>query len=955
MDAAVASARILRTAAAFLFCCAVASAGTGDAAWLVRLESARAAVAAAPAESGGSVRDEAWRALVRDHPVQCDWLLQDLGGDALQLLSGAEWGAAATRLGAAAGAAHGSAPAMQLDAWLAYAAERRKARIGSMLARWAPFAFTEGHTVHMSFIGYTEGLSDARAERFFRPGSRLALLEFAPGSTEGSRRVLVDDPHGMQRDVDLSFDRERLVWAWKKSDRLDDYHIHELRLADGAQRQLTFGLGRADYEPVCLPDGDIVFASTRPEQSVPCWWTEISNLYRMDPDGLRVRRLAVDQVHTLYPQTLADGRLVYTRWDYNDRGQNYPHPVFAMRPDGQDQRAFYGGNSWFPTSLLHTRGIPGSHKAVSVAAGHHTLQQGKLVVLDPGVGRDEGAGMEFVAPRRVVPYERVDAAMQDGELFRYPYPLSEQEFLVSYKPAHGVDRFGLYWMDADGARELLHADAELDVARMVPLGLKPEVARLDDEVDVSRSTGTYYVHDVYLGTGLAGVPRGTAKTIRVVELDYRAAGVGQTYNSGEGGGSLNSAPVAVANGSWDVKRILGDADVHADGSALFEVPAMASIYLQVLDEAGRAIQTTRSWDTLRPGEQKGCVGCHEKSDGNRHPFEREDTLAWQHGVQKLRPFYGAPRGFSFPREIQPILDAKCTGCHDGSRPGAVDLRGEPADDGNLARRAWSRSYLALVEATKEPNGNWVATPETGLVSWISKMSRPTELPPYYAGAARSRLLPLLEAGHQGVALSQEELHKLAAWMDLLVPYCGDYREAAAWNADEHRYYSYYEEKRATQAAEERAAVEAHAALRSGRADAAHSTIQARLRASYRAVLRGPVLQGADGALRAPALAEPVLVDRLSLAAHAEGERDAMRVRLLHAVDGRELASVDLPPDGAARLVLLPRPVRADELVARLPDGIVGATVRIECAWGVRADELPAIEGWHPFLGQQAAR
>ena len=29
----------------------------------------------------------------------------------------------------------------------------------------------------------------------------------------------------------------------------------------------------------------------------------------------------------------ADGRVTYTRWDYNARGQNYPHPVFSMRPD----------------------------------------------------------------------------------------------------------------------------------------------------------------------------------------------------------------------------------------------------------------------------------------------------------------------------------------------------------------------------------------------------------------------------------------------------------------------------------------------------------------------------------------------------------------------------------------------------------------------------------------------
>ncbi len=110
---------------------------------------------------------------------------------------------------------------------------------------------------------------------------------------------------------------------------------------------------------------------------------------------------------------------------------------------------------------------------------------------------------------------------------------------------------------------------------------------------------------------LEGIKRGQAKWIRVVRLDYRAAGVGKTYNRGEDGGSINSSPVGISNTTWDVKEILDDAIIHEDGSAMFKVPAMQSIYLQVIDERGRVIQTTRTWDTLRPGETKGCAGCQQ--------------------------------------------------------------------------------------------------------------------------------------------------------------------------------------------------------------------------------------------------------------------------------------------------------------------------------------------------------
>ena len=72
---------------------------------------------------------------------------------------------------------------------------------------------------------------------------------------------------------------------------------------------------------------------------------------------------------------------------------------------------------------------------------------------------------------------------------------------------------------------------------------------------------------------------------------------------------MNSTPMSIGNATWDVKRILGDADIHEDGSVLVEVPAMVSQYHQILNAKGQVIQTTRTWDTLRPGEQKSCVGC----------------------------------------------------------------------------------------------------------------------------------------------------------------------------------------------------------------------------------------------------------------------------------------------------------------------------------------------------------
>lgn len=919
------------------------------AAWRASIATARVDLAELPVEKRAEAAMGKWKQIAADYPVPSDWIRQDLGNEAVKVLTETDsmiprlMEAVRSGVGRHAGEAVAETP--DLDGYVALATERRRARIAATLAKWGAIAFTESHTFRMSFIGYTEGLSDARHERFFVPGTRLAVVDFPSGSVFAGKRTLLDDPHGMMRDVDISFDRDRLLFAWKKSDRLDDYHIHEYTLATGHVRQLTRGLGRADYEPIYLPDGDILFTSTRPEQSVPCWWTEISNLYRMRADGSFLRRLAIDQVHALYPQLLADGRVTYTRWDYNDRGQNFPHPVFSMRPDGQDQRAYYGGNSWFPTSLLHTRGIPGSHKAMSIAAGHHTGQHGKLVVLDILEGRDEGKGMRFIAPRREVPYERVDVAMQQGDLFRHPYPFSEHEFLISFKPEGGA-RFGLYWMNADGERELLHEDRALDVARMVPLGHRPSVPVIEDAVRHGEKTAVYYVKDVYSGVGLQGIPRGEAKSIRVVRLDYRAAGVGQTDNGGEGGGSLNSGPVAVGNGSWDVKQILGDIDIEEDGSARFEVPAMESIYLQVLDARGRVIQTSRTWDTLLPGETKGCVGCHDKANANFHPYAEENTIAWKKPIQKLRPFLGPTRGFSFPKEIQPILDAKCITCHDGATPEVMDLRGIPVDDAPLNLRKWTRSYLNLVEATRTPNGGYKANPEKGMVTWISKMSRPTEIPPYFSGAARSPMLQMLDAGHHGVVLTEEEHARFAAWMDLLVPFSGDYREGNAWNDRQHAYYSYYEGKRALTSREEIADLLEY--LKKP-ADSAATELPAFAKAEFREVLSG-IAVAADGKLAPEETGGVMMVDRMVLANAESPVKGPLAVRVRHARTNEVLGRINLPPDGPAPVLLLGKPVRSDSLRVEPETADTPAPrLRVVSAHGVALEEVPVIDGFHPFL------
>jgi hypothetical protein len=638
-----------------------------------------------------------------------------------------------------------------------------------------------------SHYAYTEALSDAQAERTFIPGGALCRMTFGSDGEPREEVLLEAGKDGVIRDADVSLDGGRVLFAWKKSDRGDDFHLYEMELATRQVRQLTDTPQVADYEGCYLPDGTIMFNSSRCVQTVDCWTTEVSTLYKCDADGKNVRRIAFDQVHDNYPTLAPDGRVLYTRWEYNDRSQMFPQPLYQMNPDGTMQTAVYGEVSWFPTTILHARGIPGTQKILAIASGHHVRQVGKLILIDPLKGRQEAEGVTLVAPVRETKAERIDTYGQNGPIYLYPYPLNEAEFLVVCNPDGWKDGrgrgFGLYWMNVDGDCELLTDRNALPPGRPVPVmarnvAVRPSLLPAKN----APKTGTFYIQDVYAGT-TAGVKRGTVKALRAVTIAFRPVWIGQNGNGGPGGAAMVSTPVACNNGTWDPKTILGDVPVAEDGSVFFTAPAQTPIYFQLLDEKGRMIHSMRSWTVLQPGENASCVGCHE-SKNSAPPVMAKGTMAKTPAM--LKPFIGGVAGFSFPKMVQPILNRRCVGCHSQEGIAKARMARQPVAKGDLtdapvpdtrSKRQWTQGYVTLTHNGRDTDP---------VVNWISAASLPTPLAPYTYGSNESRLFAMLDNGHGRT--TPEERAVLAAWVDLCVPFCEDYREAALWTPEEIALY-----------------------------------------------------------------------------------------------------------------------------------------------------------------------
>ena len=729
-----------------------------------------------------------WRTACSNDELLKDWLEQDAALAPGEAFEGGNVEARIVKAFSRHGVVKGTDETWNaaLDRYRAACARRRVGRLRALAGtRWV---YCRHYVMGGSHYAYTEALSDALSERTYPViGSSLCLAEFSPDGL-WRETALLSSKEGVFRDVDVSPDGARILYSFKASDRGDDFHLYEMTMPARTTRQLTSGKGVADYEGCYLPDGRILFNSTRCMQVVDCWYTEVSNLYRCEADGSCIRRITFDQVHDNYPALSPDGRVLYTRWEYNDRSQMFPQPLFAMNPDGTGQRAIYGGNSWFPTTLIHARAVPGSQMLFGIATGHHSLQPGELMRFDPRRGREEASGAEQLEPLRPAKAARIDAYGQNRRVAAYPWPLDERQVVLSFLPqGYSVGKngqvlfrdnraaFGLYWRDVDGARELLVAQkGKVPCGRPVPLAARKTVPRPSKRPDESLKTGVVAVQDVYAGPAMEGVPRGTVKAMRVVSIDYRLAAIGQNGNVGPGGGGLSCTPPALGQGTWGVKRVLGEVPVAADGSVAFEAPACTPFYFQLLDGKGRLVQSMRSWTVLQPGETASCIGCHESPNQAPSATARIPEAKIVRGCVAM-----PPRGFSFPKDVQPILARRCVSCHNPkSNPKIPDLTDAPVEDGP-SKRTWTRSYVSLTHARKIDNGRWSGNPDHKVLNWISSGSVPTPIAPCTRGSGSSSLFAKLDAGH-APGLTDAEKRLLACWTDLSVPFCGDYEEAAVW-------------------------------------------------------------------------------------------------------------------------------------------------------------------------------
>ncbi len=599
-------------------------------------------------------------------------------------------------------------------------------------------------------------------------------------------------------DLELHYDADKVMFSAPDAGNADPelakrWRLWELPLdsdgnATGAPALLpTIEAPDVDnYDACYLPDGRIVFCSTACQTGVPCidGSGHVCNLYLREKDG-SVRQLTLEQDHDWNPVVLNNGRVMYLRWEYVDLPHAFSRIMFHMNPDGTNQAELYGSGSYWPTAMFGARPLPGdSSKFVAIVGGHHeTPRVGDLVVFDPARGRQEASGAVQRIPgygKEVQPVVIDLPIAQTWPKFVHPFPISEEFFLVSCKRS-ASEPWEICLVDVfDNIVTLCRDEAN---AFLEPIPLRPTERQpiLPDRVIPGASEADVFIADIYEGRGLKGVERGEVAALRVFSYHFSYQGMG-------------AEPHGVGlDGPWDPRRIIGTVPVLEDGSATFKIPAMTPVALQPIDKNGKALQLMRSWITALPGESVSCVGCHE--DQNETSPTTPRALAGQTKPLELEPFFGEPRGFSFEREIQPILDRYCVDCH---RPDSETVAKMIAD-GKLGadvrsteqrprqtfgfdripdfRRTEPKRLLVdggYIDAASRYSNAYYQLRR--FVNVSTKESQMAVLTPREFHADSSPLVQLLEAGHFGVELDQESWAKLIAWIDLTAPYYGNWGE-----------------------------------------------------------------------------------------------------------------------------------------------------------------------------------
>jgi len=558
-------------------------------------------------------------------------------------------------------------------------------------------------------IGY---YAPSTEKKLYVPKSRLCLLDLATSKVT----ALIDDKEGTVRDPVVHYDAEKILFSYRKGGT-ENFHLYEINVDGTNLRQLTDGR-YDDIEPTYLPDGDIMFVSTRAQRWVNCWLTQVAILYRCDGNGRNIQQISANIEHDNTPWVLPDGRVLYQRWEYIDRSQVKYHHLWTSNPDGSNHMVYFG--NMHPGGLfIDAKPIPDSNEII--------------LINSPGHGKRDHEGFVAIVSSRKGPDAKEEMKNITALGYRDPWAFTTDLFMASTKQK-------IVLLNRNGMEYVLHESKEM-IHEARPVMKRQRERIIPSRINPAKKTGQLILTDVYNGRNMGGVKRGEIKNLLVMESLPKPI----NFTGG-------MAPMS-HNGTFTIARVLGTVPVEADGSANFELPANRPIILAALNEKNQAVKRMQSFLSVMPGETISCIGCHENRVKAPPSPHTGALLATKRPVSKITPVSGVPDIFDFPRDIQPILNQHCVSCHNpDKRGGGVLLSGER---GPISLHSFHQLtvHKQFKDGRNEARSNFA---------------------PYERWDAASPLMDKLSGSHHKVKASKQQIEIVRHWINAGAYYPGTY-------------------------------------------------------------------------------------------------------------------------------------------------------------------------------------
>lgn len=617
----------------------------------------------------------------------------------------------------------------------------------------------------------------------YYPGSDLVLLTpIAPsGKTvnltkQYTREGQTDEnQYGHATDPEISFDGKKVLFSMKKN-RNENWHIYEMNVDGTGLVQLTDQAVCHDMDPIYLPNGQIMFTSTR-SQIVDEYERRESPLLHVadrDPNSgvlINIRQISFNQSHETNPMVHSSGKIYFSRWEH--LGNPNKFSIFTINPDGTRLFVLYGNH--FPSAsgsrvYLDPRELGDGGIVSSLMERNSPFEGGAIAIKDLNKGDSE---LEIITPDNV-PFNNTN--QNTDALYRSPYPIydysngKEEKLLVSISPISVIDDmdgnevdYGIYMMDKKGNDvRFVYNNPDYNDIDAVPVLPRDELTvaipkifeseeYVKNAITAGQKTGTFFDGNVYDRDPADNLFKpdakhlnkdgslGQAKYVRVLTA------VPMPRDRDNRGG-------AMGNTNLEKERVVGYGNIRSDGSFSIEVPANMALHLQTLDENGMMLVSQRSWTQVMPGEKRLCTGCHDSHS--------RDQIIKQIAIQPddRVTFNGTPYNSGFHNSeivqnhkaskneivdffdrtettkantIQHIFNNKCITCHSTSNPdGGLSLE-TVAEDMSLSQDNNGNSATSVYETLTDGENYLTAKNET-----IN-----------YASAAGSRRSPLMWVMH----------------------------------------------------------------------------------------------------------------------------------------------------------------------------------------------------------------